>query len=328
MKNFFLKITLFIILIAGIQALLPLPYDVRYKMSKMDYVLRFKPDVIFFGDSTLKWTSPKDPAPIAMPDLLKMLLPKAVLIKLVHPSYQMDVYRMHVHYFLNQGYYPKYFIIPINLRSFSPEWYRQPRWQFEEERWLLAFHERKLLKFFKPVSVFKIAGQKISRYEYLRTPVYNGSVKVGYVKDFDNSSYKNFSPENMKNKMMFRYMYRLTADHPYVRAMREIALEAARHGVGVIFYLTPIDCQSGQKYWGEAFTARVRENAGLIKDELAGTHAAALDLSRALSTAYFSWPDDDPSPVYPNEHLNLKGRLFVVQQLYSQTGLQALSPHK
>jgi hypothetical protein len=324
MKKFLLKTFVFIAGIVLIQLFLPLPFDVQYKVQKMEHVLQYKPDVVYFGDSTLKWTSPKDPVLYSMPDLLKMLLPNALVVKLTHPSYQMDVYRMNVSYFLQQGFYPKYFVIPINLRSFSPEWLRQPLWQFEEERWLLAFHVKKAMKFFKPATVFKLAGQNISQYDYLHTPVYNGTKRLGIVKDFDNPTYAEFSEKNLKNKMVFRYMYRLTAQHPYVRAMKEIVSQAQMYGVGVIFYVTPIDYQSGEKCWGREFDERIADNVELIKEQLAGSNATLLDLSRTLSTSYFSWPDDKPSPLYPNEHLNLAGRMFVVKQLYDKAALNKL----
>ena len=60
----------------------------------------------------------------------------------------------------------------------------------------------------------------------------------------------------------------------------------------------------------------------VIQRVLSEEGAQALDLSRSLGTTDFSWPEDDPPALYPNEHLKLRGRLFVAEMLYKATMLK------
>ena len=325
MKRFVLKLFLFSLIIITLQYFMPLPHDLRFKTKKIETILQWKPDVIYFGDSTLKWTAPSDPARLSMPALLKSLLPGSVVVKLVHPSYQMDIYRDNLRFFIRKGYYPRCAVFPINLRSFSPEWERQPLWQFEDEASLINSMLQGWIRFYKPLTVFKLNRLRLSRYDYLHTKVYMGDRDVGLVRDFDNPDYAEFSDENMRRKLAFRYMYPLAEDHRFIRSMRDIVRLSRAAGIEPVFYITPIDCETGVRYLGAGFTAQAEKNVALIQRVLSAEGVQALDLSRSLGTRDFSWPEDnDPPALYPNEHLKLRGRIFVAENLHRSTRLKDL----
>ncbi|MFA5261688.1 MAG: hypothetical protein WC450_10710, partial [Candidatus Omnitrophota bacterium] len=87
-------------------------------------------------------------------------------------------------------------------------------------------------------------------------------------------------------------------------------------GIEPVFYITPVDYQTGVRYVGPGFTDQVEKNVAFIQRALSAEGVQALDLSRSLGTKDFSWPDDEPPVIYPNEHLKLRGRIFIAENLY------------
>ncbi|MFA5259692.1 MAG: hypothetical protein WC450_00520, partial [Candidatus Omnitrophota bacterium] len=239
MKRFILKFFLLSAMIVTLQFFMPLPRDLQFKIKKIETILRWKPDVIYFGDSTLNWSAPSDPSKLSIPALLKSLLPGSVVVKLVHASYQMDIYKENLRFFILKKYYPRCVIFPINLRSFSPIWEWQPLWQFEEEVTLINSMLEGWIWFYKPLTVFKLNHLKLTGYDYLRKKVYMGDQEVGRVRDFDNLDYFKASDENMRRQMVVRYMYPLAEDHRFIRSMLDIVRMSKAAGIEPVFYITP-----------------------------------------------------------------------------------------
>lgn len=205
MKKFFLKLGLFFVFILSVQMLLPTDKDIPNEIKLLDVSMKLKADIIYFGDSTINWAAKSD---VNEEDvgLLQRLLPQSRVAKITHASYQMDVYKAYAEYIVRKGYHPKVVIIPINLRSFSPEWDKQPLWQFEKEKLTLAMKDTFWMRFYKPLGVFKYFEPRMTRFEYEQTKVFDGDTWIGRVRDFDNASYQVFSDDHMKNKLRFRYV--------------------------------------------------------------------------------------------------------------------------
>ncbi len=324
MKKFILNLVLFIVLIVSLQMLLPVSKDIPNEIKLLDVFMKLKADIIYFGDSTINWAAKDDVNQESMPGLLQRLLPQNRVVKITHASYQMDVYEAYAEYMVRREYRPKVVIIPINLRSFSPEWDLQPLWQFEKEKLTLAMKDTFWMKFYKPLCVFKYFEPRRTRFEYEQAAVFDGDNFVGRVRDFDNADFRIFSDENMKKKLTFRYMYPLTAEHRKIKSLLHTAELFKAQGIDAIFYITPVDWQTIQKYLGQNSTARIAQNVAVIKNALALQRLDVLDLSLTLSTEDFSWRQDGQGPYYPNEHLKLRGRLIVVKNLVEQTSLKTL----
>ncbi len=323
MKNFFLKLGLFFLLILSAQMLLPASKDIPNEIKLLDAFMKLKCDIIYFGDSTINWAAQSDASEESMPGLLQRLLPESRVAKITHASYQMDVYEAYAEYIVRKNYRPKVVIIPINLRSFSVEWDKQPLWQFEKEKLTLAMKDTFWMKFYKPLEVFKYFEPRTTRFEYEQSSVFDGEKFVGKARDFDNADFKIFSDQNMKKKLTFRYMYPLTVEHRKIKSLVHTAQLLKAKGIQTIFYITPVDWQTIEKYLGNDALGRIAEHVDLIKSALVAEGVSALDFSRALSTGDFSWPEDGEGPYYPNEHLKLRGRMFVVKSLVDQTGLKS-----
>lgn len=315
MKTFFFKLACLLIFILSVQMLLPISKDIPNEIKILDVFIKLKVDIVYFGDSTINWTSSSDVSQESMPGLLQHLLPQQRVGKITHASYQMDVYQAYIEYMIRKNYRPKAVIIPVNLRCFSPEWDQQPLWQFEKEKLTLAMKDTFWMKFYRPLAVFKFFETRINRFDYEQTDVFDGSQVIGKVKDFDNDSYQIFSDENMKNKLRFRYMYSLSKQHRKVLSMMRSAELLKSAGIKPIFYITPVDWQILEKNLGGYSLLRIEENVRLLRSVLDEVGVSVLDLSRTLPSEDFSWPEDGDGPHYPNEHLRLRGRMLVVKIL-------------
>ena len=256
-----------------------------------------------------------------MPGLLQRILPAARVAKITHASYQSDVYAAYAEYIVRKGYHPKFVIIPINLRSFSPEWDRQPLWQFEKEKLTLAMKDTFWMKFYQPLAVLKFFEPRINRFAYEQTDVFDGGQRIGKVHDFDNAAYKDVSPEHMKDKLRFRYMGQIAPDHRKIKSLEHAAAVLKAGGIAPIFYITPVDYQTIEKNLGPQSVEQIVANVNVINAALSAKGVDVVDLSRTLPSSEFSWPEDGEGPHYPNEHLRLRGRMFVVKSLVDASAL-------
>lgn len=325
MKKFFLKLALFFLFILSVQIILPASGDIPNEIKLLDFFMKLKSDIVYFGDSTINWAPTSDVNQESMPGLLQRLLPVNRVAMIEHASYQMDVYEAYARYIVRKNYHPQVVIIPINLRSFSPEWDKQPLWQFEKEKITLAMKDTFWMKFYKPLSVFKYFEPRITRFEYEQTKVFDGRTSVGRIRDFDNPDFKIFSDEKMKKKLFFRYVYPLAVEHRKIKALVATAQLLKAHGVQPIFYITPVDFQTIEQYLGKDSLARITQNIELIKNSLSLSGVTFLDFSYSLGTEDFCWREDGEGPFYPNEHLRLRGRMMVVKLLVEQSFLKSLS---
>lgn len=320
------------------------------KIKSVYSVIQSRPDIIYFGDSVVTSYSNSDSNKKTLPEMLGDILKNeapctdvtsgrgikrnsaeatpfihrrnvgGILAKankkvgaVENAAYHSEVFYAVCRYMVSIKIIPEAIVIPINLRSFSPEWDMKPGYQFVEDIAFFKYDSMLFRSFYKPLAVFKVIDlAPVSEAEYRQTPVYDGDTVVGKVKDFDDKKrYEKYSDENMKNKLIFFYMYKLSPEHRKVKALVSMANSLKGTSVTAVFYLTPVDYETGDKFMGPRFSRRISENTGLIVSLLRAAGADVLDLSRSLPSGSF----DMSGRQYCNEHLNEKGRKFVAEQV-------------
>lgn len=324
-KKFIVKLTLFLVITFFLQSLLSF-YLLRFETSasrlnkyvfkfdefvRLNNYLKAKTDIIYFGDSTIYTLGEGDKDERTTAGMVKDMTPCYSLGSITHAAYHMDLYLEFCRYITRQKNRPYFIIIPINMRSFSPEWDRRPQYQFEIEKIILrgGLLKQLVLAFYKPLCVFKYNFSTISRKEFLNTPVFNGSQQMGMVRDFNNKSYLTYSENNLKNSIIYFYMYTLNREHRKVKSMVEAATILTQNNITAIFYITPIDHETGEKYFPGQFLKRLRHNTQLICSLLEAEGVEVLDLSIDLTSKYFRWVR------YPNEYLRQTGRKYVAEKI-------------
>lgn len=287
-------------------------YVFRFEaFTRLKTFLKKKKDIVYFGDSTLYTMGRGDKDNRDLGRMVVDILPQYSVGEISHAAYHIDLYLEYCRYIVKQKYHPSIIIIPINMRSFSPDFDMRPQYQFEREKIILrgGLLKHLVLAFYKPLRVFKYNFYTFTREEFLNTPVFNGTQQVGTISDFNHSGYLKYSESNMKNKTLLFYMYSLTRQHRKVKSVQETARVLSRNNIRALFYIMPIDYETCEKYFPGLFTQRLTENVQLIRSVLETEGVDVLDLSTTLPANVFTWG------LYPNEYLKDKGRMYVAERI-------------
>ena len=334
MRRFLLKFLILLALLLVGQSVVAYiyPASVPEAIVHFQTLLDEQVDVIYMGDSTL-WHPTGSQTTAAM---LQELLPNQTIGELSHAAYGMDIYASYITYLLRQEYRPKLIIIPINMRSFSPEWERRPGYQFTMEKRILNMGIPLTRFLGRPLRLFGSYQTDITQDEFLRSEINNSGTPVGQVADFEDSVgltasatqnteqfvyYQELAADpDYPRLLTYYFMNALQPDHRKVRAMVEIVRALQTAGVDVLFYFTPVNVELGDLYIGEDFRRQFTANVDVIKAQIAaeglteGTQM--LDFSYDLAAYFFS----------DTEHLRQPGKLYIAEQLATHIDPAAMVP--
>ena len=328
-----LKVPVFILLVVvvhgGISLLVPasLPEEV----VRFDRYLAQGVDVLYLGNSTLILPVGE----VTTGEILQELLPERQVGQVAHPAYGLDLFYDYAAYMHQHGEAPQSLVVPINLRSFSPAWDKRPAYQFEKERKVLAMGLPWARLFLRPLEVFGFFRPSITRQAFLDTPVYDGDEVVGEVRDFEalapdesqqgetENAYREVDladEETAQAVLTYHYMFDLEPDHRKLDSMINLAELAAERDVRVIFYITPVNVEQGERFLGREFSEHFADNVRVVRSRL---DAASLDNVTLLDLA-FDLPAYD---FIDNEHLTETGKEYVAEQVAQAVrGEEAASP--
>jgi pimeloyl-ACP methyl ester carboxylesterase len=316
-----LKASVFLVLLVvvhgGISILFPasLPAEI----VQFDRHLAEGVDLVYLGDSTLMLPVGE----VTTGEILQELLPDRRVGQVAHPAYGFELFYDYAAHMERHGASPQTLVLPVNLRSFSPAWDMRPAYQFAKERRILAMGLPLARLLLRPLEAFGFFQPSISQQAFLDAPVYDGDVLVGQVRDFETLADDEILEEEAENTyrevkledeetaqavLTYHYMLNLEPDHRKLDAMVAVAELAAGRGVNVIFYLSPINVEQGERFLGSKFTERFADNIGVVQSRL---DAAALDRVMLLNLA-FDLPAYDFTDM---EHLTETGKEYVAEQI-------------
>ena len=312
-------LVLLVVVHSGISMLFPasLPAEV----VQFDRYLAQGVDLLYLGDSTLLLPVGE----VTTGEILQELLPDRRVGQVAHPAYGLDLFYDFAAHMDRHGASPDTLVLPINLRSFSPAWDMRPAYQFEKERRILAMGLPWARLLVRPLEAFGFFRPSISQQAFLDTPVYDGDVPVGQVRDFETLAADEILQEEAENSyreveledeetaqavLTYHYMLNLEPDHRKLDAMVAVAELAAGRGVNVIFYISPVNVEQGERFLGSKFTERLADNIRVVESRL---DAAALDSVMLLNMA-FDLPAYDFTDL---EHLTETGKEYVAEQIAS-----------
>ncbi|MBU0758545.1 MAG: hypothetical protein KKF44_10845 [Nanoarchaeota archaeon] len=277
-----------------------------HEMLKLDQLASEDLDIVFFGDSVMHNYAANDTDKRSMAELLENYSKRDVL-QISQGASHLGIFEAYSEFICRMEKKPSLVIVPINLRSFSAEWDLRPQYQSKKE--IEAIRSSSLsMQFINRIKkVFSEDSSKMDTWKH--TPVYLNSTQRGFVKDY---LFKPSSIEDIKSKYVFHYLYGLDKDHRKLDDLRNLIDNYQNCGVPLIVYITPIDHEMGDFYVGEEFSQIVRNNVETIKS-IENTHDIKIqDFTFDLDKTFFDHPET------PNEHLNEKGRIYVVKYLLVQ----------
>ena len=316
-----LKTSLFLVLLvvvhSGISFLFPA--SPPPEIVEFDRHLAQGVDLLYLGDSTLILPVGE----VTTGEIVQELLPDRQVGQVAHPAYGLDVFSDYAAHMDRHGASPQTLVLPINLRSFSPAWDRRPAYQFTKVRRILAMGHPWARLLLRPLEAFGFFQPPISQEDFLDTPVYDGDVRVGRVRDFETladdevlqeeaeNAYREVALEDEETAqavLTYHYMLSLEPDHRKLDAMVEVAELAGRRGINVIFYITPVNVEQGERFLGSEFTERFADNVRVVESRL---DPAARESVTLLDMA-FDLPAYD---FIDMEHLTETGKEYVAEQI-------------
>jgi len=280
-------------------------------------------DVVFLGDSTVLRVANEDQDRRSTAEMLAGDLSGAArVLELSHGAYHMAIYYHMVNTLRVTRQQPRLIIVPINMRSFSPQWYLRPSWQFAPEiRLLRKYYSGQGLRLrYKKARTGKLEG------EYRKTRVVYPMSSVRTVGPFEELRLNNpdsATEQEKRRKELFIYffLHPISESHPLLMKLREMVELAQMLRIRMLFYITPINVEAAIRSVGQEFERYFSMNVKIVEDafaeqkcvfvkdtegnDLCDSLTAYTDYSRALgSDCFFHTESID-------EHLNQKGRRFI-----------------
>ena len=267
-------------------------------------------DVVYFGDSAVMEFVPGDTDERGLADMLADALPSKRVLTLAHFAYPPEVFAAYSKVLADAKNAPDTVVLPINLRCFSPSWYRKPEWQFEKEKFLLRNHHDFARAALRPLAVFGYLDlAPVSQAEYEATPVYLDGEATGTVGDYEKRLPTIGDDSSYSAHFMYEYGYSLTEDHPQLVALADAVRQLRAAGIETVCYVTPIDFEHGERVAGAEFAAVVQRNVETIERVLGRADSTPHDWSRRMDSAAFGYEDRI------HEHLNETARAELVGSL-------------
>lgn len=282
------------------------------ELSRLDHYLAERADVIYFGDSTSFFYATTDRTRRGIPELLQERLPGHSIRAVDHSAYHLGLYRAFCEYIRRAGGAPRVIIVSLNLGWLSAALLDRPEHQLVKESIILEYRTRHYDSRFKrallqPLLVFKAFA--------LRPAPYDGEPAPAEARAASGPDAWDVSDEDVKRRLS-RYMYSLDEEHPRIKDMVGIMRTFEGSATRLVFYLTPIDYETGEDLVGSAFSERIREKGELIRRLTAERGAWLSDLSLSLTASDFGWRGERGNQgLVLNEHLVERGRQYVAERL-------------
>lgn len=314
MRNFILKFIIFFILIYFLQLAIVQIFPVRVPVN-LKSITSNSYDVLYFGDSSVLYFSNKDKNKSSTADIFQKILGERFkILKLASPAWNSTVFEMYSNYLSKNKILAKTVIVPINLRSFSVDWDLYPAYQFNDDMIYFEYYDTFLSPFIGVISNLTLADVN-QKYNFLHenSLVYDGEIALGKAKNFENMSKDIPYSVRLKKSITLYYLSNIQKKHRKLLSLVKIAKNFKKNGVNLIYYITPIDYQTGERYLGKKFVDRISDNIDTIISELRKENVTIVNYSFDLKTDKFTWRENGGE--YPNEHLNYAGRLFVASEL-------------
>ena len=306
--------------------LFPPPYPRLTELHNSFGVGDEAPEVLCFGDSAMERVAKddRDVRPLGQM-VVDALQPRYTCLALYESSYSSDMF----YYFLTalerMKHKPKIVILPINMRSFSPQWHWQPAWQFQKQIRVIkryAKNPNQKIGSAQKKMIEEMPARSIRAFKAMPVTYPLSRLKtIGQFAELIESTPMTDDERFYRKQQIFIYHYThpLKSDHPKLKALQDSLGLLRKMGIKTLVYLTPINFEAGKKYVGEEFSAQVRKNVELLENVITpwmeDGQVQFCDWSAAFSPDYFFNKD------LATEHYRESGRQELAGKIAEQVYL-------
>jgi len=284
------------------------------------------PEILFLGDSTVVRGSYLDDDRRSIPEMLQGLLGKEIkVLSLAKGAYHTGIF-YHLINMLNRTLNkPRLIILPINMRSFSPQWHLCPKYQFLSEiEHLKRNYKNNSSNLRCKIKKYRMPFHEI-QVEYPMTTFRTVGEFEECLKSKPNEYYLQI--ERRKQLSIYFYLHKLTSNHPKLESLKDILKLVRKLDIKILLYITPVNYLAAGKNVGKNFHKHFSYNLSILKtmlknenvliidnesfgeEEFRNTFKVCTDFANSLGREYFFHAE------FLNEHLNEKGRTFLAEHI-------------
>lgn len=270
------------------------------------------PEILFLGDSVAERVSWNDVDKRTLTNMLSIKL-KGVsdIAAISYGGFTLEVF----YYFLlgleKMKSKPQFVVLPINMRSFSPQWDLEPQWQFTT---VIEQINTFLKSSSDTPSVDEIKTERITpdvynEFDSISVDYSLSSLdKIGQYRLLINSTPATEEQRKFRLRQIFIFHYTniLRPEHPKLFFLLEAISLLKRMQIPFLAYITPLNIKAGVAFAGTPFTKILRANVqtvlDLINPHCINGQGCVENWSEYLGQEYFFHLDN------ATEHLNEMGR--------------------
>jgi hypothetical protein len=296
------------------------PYDEFVKLHEYFNSERSNPDGLLLGDSVTERISWHDTNKATLAQILTAALSDTYSVGSVsYSAFNAKIYSYFIEALQVMKRRPKFVVLPVNMRSFSPQWDLEPSWQFDTEINLIS-------KFISdprriPDYVPEEHDLTVQYERFDSTPVQYPLSELKRIGHFRLViSGKPTSAEQRDFRLtqlfVFHYAFALHQNHRNLVYLKKSIHSLQKMKIHGVLYVTPINIESGRKYAGDRFVESVRSNMSAVENVVA-------DASALGSVSFFNFGELFPPNFFfhkdeTTEHLNQDGRKRLASLLADQ----------
>lgn len=263
---------------------------------------------LIFGDSVAERISRFDSDPRPLYQMMQdTLASPASAYAITHSAYNVKIYYLYLRLLCALGMQPNRIVLPLNLRSFSPQWYLNPLFQ-------CATHVDSMLGALRDKGValdassFRSAALRPFLRIRLTYPMI-GEVSIAEIQNILRSNPTTEQDRIRRKRLIFSFHYlnETPGDHPLLELLEALVDFCQQQGIGVSAYFTPVNHWAGNKYLGEQFAKVIEANVQTAARRLRAVSYADYSLSAAPGSFFH---EDEAT-----EHLSDGGRSRLAQAL-------------
>lgn len=281
------------------------------RLSRMIELLDYEghggqaPDLFFLQDSVFVSVAKADEDQRPLERTVPGLFPGLRTSVIALTGANIPLYREFLEIILGNRALPGLLVLPLSIRSFSPQWMCKPFYTYDQLRRELSGY-RTEGRYGPDREVDVEEDQPLDEYARLRAefPILGERGLLDVEKEIKSLKHDP-ARRSLRPKMayIFFYLFAFDRGHPHLALWRELFARAAKAGLRILVYIMPVNVERCRKEVGPEFDRVFKANAALLRDfaaEQARNHGVRVtDFLEVMGRECF----------YDyTEHLNQEGR--------------------
>ena len=281
------------------------------------YMTGDPPEVLLLGDSVSVRVAHEDSDKTDLAGMVaRELLPRMRTCSIAASGYHAGVFLEVVRLLEAMPHRPRLIVLPINLRSFFPQWDLNPVWAYERTIGAIRRYGR-LPGRMVPKVLPEHASRRAHR-RYLAAELSNPALPgrtIGEISDVIARAPETDQEQIDRQRVIFafHYLHVLDAAHLRLAAVHDTIRIATSLGIPVVAYVVPVNYEGGRYLVGTGFTECLTSNVLVVRD--------AVDrASGPPGVGFFDWSTLLTAEAFfhrfePSEHLNEQGRRTLAARI-------------